>query len=181
MKISVFSGMYIPQNNTRIINDAKKIGQLLGQNGHTLVQGGCDKGLMGITLNEFLKYSKDVEMVVPKVYEKELKGLSYKEKHITKDLTERLKKFIEISDDIVVLPGGMGMLLELLYSSETRRVGEHTSNISVINTSGFFDGLRFQEETAIEEGLSSGLRNVQFMNINEYSRYLESKTLSPNK
>ena len=154
MRVFVCAGMNAePSENMR--KDAIEIGRMLGQNNHTLLQGGSNKGMMGLTLNEFLKYSDDVEMIVPEVYKDVLDGLTYKKSHLTMNLSERLKTTIEQSDKIIVLPGGTGTLLELLYANETKRAKEHTCDVVVVNSDGFFDGLQKQIETMEQLGFTN--------------------------
>ena len=55
-------------NSERINNQAIALGKILGMRDVTYVQGGSAQGLMGLTLKEFIKYSNNVEFIVPDVY-----------------------------------------------------------------------------------------------------------------
>ncbi len=65
----------------------------------------------------------------------------------------RLAKIKE-ADRIIVLPGGLGTLEELLYVNETARAGEHAKQIDLVNIDGYYDGFLQQVNTSSEQGLS---------------------------
>ena len=47
MNIAVFCGSSMPHNN-KIISDSRELGRRIAQEGHTLVYGGSNLGLMGV-------------------------------------------------------------------------------------------------------------------------------------
>lgn len=152
MRIFVCAGMVPAVFSENMKRDAIEVGRQVGENGHTLLQGGNDDGLMGFVYREFLKYSYDCEMIVPAVFKSDLENLICKKAHITKNLAERLGAIVNQSDKIVVLPGGTGTLGELLFAGESRWLGEHQSEILVINSDGYFNGFKQQLRTMSDYG-----------------------------
>ena len=56
------------------------------------------------------------------------------------------------SDAIVVLPGGLGTLDELSEILELRKHGAHEKRVIVMNTDGFYDGLKTQLDRMSADG-----------------------------
>ena len=158
-KVFVCAGMHLPKSE-RMIKDAKEVGRLLAQNNLIYVQGGSEKGLMGETLKEFLKYSDNVEFIIPKTYYnhdapilKDIVGEDNFNAIKVDGEAERLK-IVKNCDAIIVLPGGTGTLEELLYVNETGRSKEHEAKIFVVNSEGFYNGFLEQIKTNIKTGFS---------------------------
>lgn len=156
----VFVAAGMSNSNDEIINnEAKKLGKFIADS-FIYVQGGSIQGLMGITLNEFLLYSKNVEFLIPQAYYNydsikliEKVGKDNFKAKIVDGESERLNHIVKC-DFIFVLPGGTGTILELLFANETARSSEHSSNIILINTDGFYNNLLNQFKTNVEKGLS---------------------------
>jgi len=158
-KVFVCAGMNFGKNK-KFEKEAKKLGELLAKNNYVYVQGGYADGLMGTTLKEFLKYSKNTELYLPDTYYdvdvpkiiQEIGDIGVKI-HKTRGEADRLKK-IQKCDEIVVLPGGTGTLEELLYCNETSRATEHKNNIYLVNISGFYNGFLKQIKVNMKEGMT---------------------------
>lgn len=158
-KVFVCESMYTP-NSEKIIKQARQLGYLLAESGVQYIQGGCAKGLMGETLKAFLTKSKNVRFVIPEKYfnydAPELEELVGKENFVYEKVSGEAGRLIQIkeADRIIVLPGGLGTLEELLYVNETARAGEHAKQIDLVNIDGYYDGFLQQVNTSIEQGLS---------------------------
>lgn len=158
-RVFVCAGANYAKNN-KINREAVLLGRKLAREGVCYVQGGCESGLMGLTLKAFMSKSSNFEIFVPEHYYrinceglKELLG-KFKDKiTTTKGEGERLKKIIAC-DEIVVMPGGLGTLEELLYSNETKRALEHDKKITIVNIDGFYNGFLAQIEQNKKEGLT---------------------------
>lgn len=158
-KVFVCAGMHLPENQT-MVKHAREVGKMLAEKGYIYVQGGSNAGLMGQTLDEFLKYSKSVEFLIPKAYfdydAPKLQNIVGKENfnYVRVDGEADRLKIIKNCDMIWVLPGGTGTLEELLYVNETGRSSEHDSQIVLINSEGFYNGFLQQIKTNLETGFS---------------------------
>jgi uncharacterized protein (TIGR00730 family) len=65
---------------------------------------------------------------------------------------ERKRMMAEEADAFVALPGGFGMLEELLEMTTWSQLGIHAKPVVVLNVSGFFDGVFEWIQTAIRFG-----------------------------
>ena len=176
-KVFVCAGMGLARNENINIQ-ARELGKILAQNKSiTYVQGGSNKGLMGETLKEFLKYSSNVEFFIPDTYYDcdapaliELVGEDNFKAYKTHGESGRLMA-IKSCDHVIVLPGGTGTLEELLYCNETLRAEEHANNLTIINVDGYFNGIIQQIKTNIEQGLSkpSAIKFTIVDNVNQLS------------
>lgn len=64
----------------------------------------------------------------------------------------RLEHLRKLSDIVVILPGGSGTLLELLYANEIKRYNDFSGEIYLINTDGYFDNILEQINHNIKLG-----------------------------
>lgn len=158
-RVFVCAGANYAYNN-KINMQAVLLGRKLAREGVCYVQGGCEMGLMGLTLRGFMSKSSNFEIFVPEHYYRiNCDGLEkmlgkYKDKiSTTKGEGERLKRIIAC-DEIVVMPGGLGTLEEFLYSNETKRALEHDKKITIVNIDGFYNGFLSQIEQNKKEGLT---------------------------
>ncbi|MGW6566805.1 LOG family protein [Streptomyces sp. NPDC054975] len=130
---------------------ARDFAERLGKAGHTLVWGGSDVGLMKVVADgvqeaggrlvgvsvEFLaaKARPDADQMV-----------------FAKDLAERKALLLAKSDAIVIMVGGTGTLDEATEVLELRKHGKHTKPVVLLNTAGFYDGLKTQFHRMEAEG-----------------------------
>lgn len=158
-KIFVCEGTTLAQSQN-INEQARRLGEILAKNGVQYVQGGCSTGLMGLTLMEFLKTSKNVMFFIPaKYYDLNAHELATIVRQgnfvaIRADSEAERLKAIKNCDRVIVLPGGTGTLEELLYLNETARSGEHNLKIDLVNIEGYFDGLLKQIQINTYERLT---------------------------
>ena len=180
-RVFVCAGMSNAKSE-KITQQALKLGRMLAKGGYIYVQGGTNEGLMGVTLQEFIKYSDKVEFIIPDVYydhdSKALKQLFKKEINakIVKGEAGRLSE-IKMCDEIIVLPGGTGTLEELLFCNETGRSNEHTSPITVVNVDGYYDNFIQQMNRSIDEGLTkkSDIKFQILSNVEDLKLFKEDK------
>lgn len=135
---------------------ARELARLIVGGGHTLVWGGSDRGLMkvvaeaaqaaggrtvGVTMEQ-LKHTAhpDADMM-----------------YVGKDLAERKQLMLEHSDAIVTLVGGTGTLDEMTELFELKRHGVHHKPLIILNTAGFYDGLKAQYEHMAAQGFLNRL------------------------
>jgi uncharacterized protein (TIGR00730 family) len=149
MNITVFcSAADLDERYTR---PARAFAELIGKGGHTLVWGGSDTGLMklmadGVHAAGGRLVGVSVEFLAHKVRP----GVD--EMVITKDLAERKAELLSRADAIVVMPGGIGTLDETTEVLELRKHRLHIKPVVVLNTAGFYDGLRAQFRRMEDEG-----------------------------
>jgi uncharacterized protein (TIGR00730 family) len=130
---------------------ARQLAKLIAEHGHSLVWGGSDSGVMkvmadGVQAGGGKIYGVSVEIL------KQVARPDADEMVIAKDLGERKAMMLARSDVIVVLPGGLGTLDELSEILELRKHNAHSKQVIVLNTDGFYDGLKTQLDRMSAEG-----------------------------
>lgn len=113
MKIAVYLGSAMGKDEA-FARVTRELGAWMGKNGHTLVYGGSDGGLMGQVCDACRENGGRVIGVLPKIdliSERMHKGLD--ETIWTRDMAERRSKMIELADAFIALPGGIGTLDEI--------------------------------------------------------------------
>ena len=123
--------------------EAKKLGELLGQNNFDLVYGGSDFGLMGtVSKNAKENGSKICGIMPKKIYELiSHEGGSCDEFVLTENMRDRKEKLDSYSDATITLPGGFGTLEEISEIIDQKILGYTTKPIIFLNTNHFYDKL----------------------------------------
>jgi uncharacterized protein (TIGR00730 family) len=130
---------------------AREFAELIGKRGHTLVWGGSDCGLMKVVADGVQGAGgRLVGISVDFLHHKARAGAD--EMVITATLAERKALLLERADAVVVLVGGTGTLDEATDIVELKKHGMHGKPVVVLNTAGFYDGLRQQMERMDAEG-----------------------------
>lgn len=113
MNITVYLGAL--RGNDPVLKDAvKELGTWIRENNHTLIYGGSKSGLMGYIAESVLDAGGDVIGIEPQFFiDEELQYDGLTELIITKDMTERKTKMIELGDAFIAFPGGTGTLEEI--------------------------------------------------------------------
>ncbi|MFF7457815.1 TIGR00730 family Rossman fold protein [Kitasatospora sp. NPDC008115] len=130
---------------------AAEFARLLGEGGHTLVWGGSNAGLMG-ELADGVRAAGgrlvgiSVEFLKHKAYQ------GADELVTTADLAERKAMLLSRADAVVVLVGGLGTLDEVTEVLELKKHALHDKRVVVLDTEGFYAGLRTQLERMDTEG-----------------------------
>ncbi|WP_395294279.1 TIGR00730 family Rossman fold protein [Kitasatospora hibisci] len=149
MNITVFCSAY--SLDDRYTAPAAEFARLLGEGGHTLVWGGSAAGLMGL-LADGVKAAGgrlvgvQVELLKHKGYD------GADEFVVTRDLAERKAQLLMRADAVVVLVGGLGTLDEVTEVLELKKHALHEKPVVVLDTEGFYAGLRTQLERMDAEG-----------------------------
>ena len=137
---------------------AREIARVLAKNGYHLVWGGTDKGIMKVVADEVQKGGGKLHGVSYKLFH-HLARKDADEMIIAKTLGERKAAFLEKSDAVVALIGGIGTLDEITEIVELKKTGHHNKPILILNTEGFYEGLKVQLQKMKDEGfLKSSLK-----------------------
>ncbi len=151
MNICVFSSSSnaIPDIYFR---EAGKLGKLIGEGGHTLVNGGANVGLMeAITVAAREAGANTIGVIPEKLKRFSLASANSQEIIVTKDMQGRKSKMREISDAFVAMPGSFGTLEEILEVMTLRQLSYHKKPIVFLNTNCFYRYLFKQFETSYSE------------------------------
>ncbi|HPF51972.1 MAG TPA: TIGR00730 family Rossman fold protein [Draconibacterium sp.] len=132
--------------------EANKLGTLIGEGNHILINGGANVGLMeAVTIAASKAGAKTVGIIPEKMIHRSLASNNSHEVIVTPDMMERKARMRELSDAFVALPGGFGTLEEILEVMTLRQLSYHTKPIVFVNTNGFFDDLFRQFERSYNE------------------------------
>ena len=151
MKIAVYCGSG-NGNNPSYIEAARELGEWIGKNGHSLVYGGGESGLMG----EVSKAAKENGAYVTGVIPFDVAFIAnrpqpYCDEVIkTKNMSERKAKMLELSDAFVALPGGIGTLDEISEAVTLTKIGVQNKKSIFFNKDGFYEPLKKMFQKMIE-------------------------------
>ena len=121
---------------------AADLGELLAREKMTLVYGGGGVGLMGVLANAALKAGGQVVGVIPRfLLEREAGHPALTETVVVENMHERKLEMFDRCDAIVVLPGGLGTLEELLEMLTWSQLGIHDKPLALLNVVGYWDAL----------------------------------------
>lgn len=137
----------------RYTDAAQALGRQLAAGGHTLVWGGSDAGLMQVLADAVHGAGGRLLGVSVEFLARKARPLQPPDEMIvTKDLAERKALLLARSDAIVVMVGGTGTLDEATEILELRKHALHDKPVVLLNTDGFYDGLRQQFARMDAEG-----------------------------
>ena len=132
--------------------DAEQLGKIIGEQGHTLINGGANVGLMEtITVAARGAGAKTIGIIPERLIDRSLASDNAHEVIVTEDMQNRKAKMREISDAFIALPGGFGTLEEILEVMTLRQLSYHTKPVIFINTNDFFKYLFKQFEVSYKE------------------------------
>lgn len=127
---------------TEYFERTSELGTWMGANGHTLVFGGCNLGLMECVAKAVHDAKGMTVGVVPTIVEKGGKVSDYVDvKILCNNLSDRKDLMIERSDVIIALPGGVGTLDEIFTVLAAASIGYHNKRVILYNIGGFWDSL----------------------------------------
>ena len=128
--------------NPHYFEEAKRLGEWIGSNGHSLVYGGAALGLMECVARAVKESGGKVIGVVPEKLEEKNKVSSLiDEIYNTVNLSDRKDKMEELSDFMIALPGGVGTLDEIFHVIAAGSIGYHDKKIIFYNIDGFYNKL----------------------------------------
>ncbi|MEV4563427.1 TIGR00730 family Rossman fold protein [Nonomuraea sp. NPDC049419] len=130
---------------------AREFAGLLGKGGHTLVWGGSDSGLMKVVADGVQEAGGRL-VGVSVEFLAHLARPGADEMVVTRDLAERKAQLLARADAFVIMVGGSGTLDEATEILELKKHGLHTKPVVLLNTAGFYDGLREQFQRMEAEG-----------------------------
>ena len=150
MNITVYLGANAG-NDPALAEAVRELGSWIGANGHRLVYGGSRSGLMGQLAQSALDAGGTVTGVEPQFFvQQELQHDGLTELIVTKDMTERKTKRIEL--------GGTGTLEEIAEVMSKVSLGQLDAPCILYDLNGYYDSLKALLAKMIEKGLSTPQR-----------------------
>ena len=126
----------------------QELGKWIGESGNALIYGGSRCGLMGVLADSVLAAGGEVTGVEP-----QHDGLT--DLIVTKDMTERKTKMIELGDAFIAFPGGTGTLEEIAEVMSKVSLKHLEAPCILYDLDGYYTGLRMLLDHMIQLGLSS--------------------------
>ena len=118
---------------------ARDLGTWIGQQGHTLLYGGSNAGLMHITAAAVHEAGGHIVGVIPELFRHRIDPVC-DEVVYTANLGDRKQYMIEHGDVFVVMPGGIGTLDEWMSTLAVMTIGNDDPRpIVVANIDGLYD------------------------------------------
>lgn len=155
MNITVYLGAN-EGNNPLLKRAVKELGTWIGQSGNALIYGGSKSGLMGVLADSVLNAGGNVTGVEPQFFiENEFQHEGITKLIVTKDMSERKNKMIELGNAFIAFPGGTGTLEEITEIMSKVSLKQLNAPCIVYNLNGYYDGLKAMLKHMIDMGLSS--------------------------
>lgn len=137
----------------------RELGAWIGDSGNRLIYGGSKSGLMGELAESVLQAGGEVIGVEPQFFiDMEYQYDEITELIVTKDMTERKTKMIELGDAFIAFPGGTGTLEEIAEVMSKVSLKHLDAPCILYNLNGYYDGLKTLLQHMTEMGLSSSER-----------------------
>ena len=141
MKICVFCSA-----NQQIDPDffavTEELGKWAARNGHSIVYGGVNQGLMECIGKAAKEAGGRTIGVIPTLVEKSGRTSDYVEIEIPCDnLSDRKQLMMDQSDVFIALPGGIGTLDEIFTVAASATISYHQKLVILYNMKGFWNAL----------------------------------------
>lgn len=139
--IAVFCGS--SEGNSNIfMKQAYETGKTIAQCGYGVVYGGARVGLMGAVADGALDNGSEAIGVIPTfLQQKELAHTRLTQNYIVDTMHERKAKMHELSDAVIVLPGGFGTLEEMFEILTWEQLDLHQKPVGILNVGGYYNTL----------------------------------------
>lgn len=131
----------------------EKLVDLVIENNFNVIVCADLRGMIGSLYTKMKELNKNkITLTVPKVYLKYSENIKDKIDIITENINERTQKSIEEADGFLFMPGGIGTTYELLSCIETKRAGEHSKKIVIVNLFGYYNDFLKMIDSMEEKG-----------------------------
>jgi uncharacterized protein (TIGR00730 family) len=132
---------------------ARRLGQLLAEEGIELVYGGASVGIMGELADSVQEHGGHVTGIIPQqLVEKEAAHTGIPNLIVVASMHQRKSQMADMSDGFIALPGGIGTLEGFFEILTWGQLGIHAKPSGILNVAGYFDGLTGFLDHAVEEG-----------------------------
>ena len=155
MNITVYLGAN-EGNESSFKKAVTELGTWIGQSGNALVYGGSKSGLMGALADSVLSAGGNVTGVEPQFFiDNEIQHDGLTKLIVTKDMSERKNKMIELGNAFIAFPGGTGTLEEISEIMSKVSLKQLNAPCILYNLNGYYDSLKALLLHMIDMGLSS--------------------------
>ncbi len=155
MNITVYLGS--SEGSSPIYKEAVvELASWIGHEGHTLIYGGSSNGLMGTLSDTVLQAGGRVVGVEPQFFiDMGYENPNISELIVTKDMSERKKKMIELGDAYIAFPGGTGTLEEISEIMSLAALDLTKKPHVLYNLNGYYNIMKDFLAQMVREGFMS--------------------------
>ena len=136
-------GVFCSANNqidAAFFQQTEELGRWAAKNGHQIVFGGVNQGLMECLAKAVKEAGGKTLGVVPSIVEATGRTSQYNDRVLTcNNLSERKQLMLDESDVFIALPGGVGTLDEVFTVAASYTIGYHHKRVILYNMKGFWD------------------------------------------
>ena len=156
MKICIFCSAN-QQIDPDYFRMTEELGQWATREGHTIVYGGVNQGLMECVGKAAHEAGGRTIGVIPRIVEKSGRISDYVDIEMLCDnLSDRKQMMEDQSDVFVALPGGIGTIDELFTIAAAHTIGYHDKLVILYNMKGFWDSLIAMLDDLQQKGMVRG-------------------------
>ena len=135
----------------------EELGRWMAEEGHTLVFGGVNQGLMECVARAVHEAGGHSIGVVPRIVEQSGRISQYVDEVVACDnLSDRKQLMLDMSDVFIALPGGIGTLDEIFTIAASHTIGYHHKPVILYNMKGFWTPLIVQLDDLQQRGMVRG-------------------------
>jgi uncharacterized protein (TIGR00730 family) len=150
--ISVFCGSS-EGNDSMIVKESYRLGQVFVEQNITLVYGGSKIGIMGKVAQAVIDGKGKTIGVIPTFLKtKEIVNTELTELIVTQNMHDRKVIMYDKSDGFIIIPGGFGTMDEFFEITTWGQLGLHTKPIGILNTNRYYDALIAQFKMMVDCG-----------------------------
>ena len=140
-------------NDPLILDRAYSLGKEMAERSIKLVYGSARIGVMGKLAQGALDHSGNVIGIIPDFLKlKEVFHTGLTKLIVTDNMHERKLKMHEMSEGVIMLPGGYGTLEEFFEMITWAQLGLHHKPIGILNINGFYNSLMGMLKTMVDQG-----------------------------
>lgn len=135
---------------------AEALGALMAQQGHTLVFGGGQEGIMGAVARGAHAHGGKIIGIAPRFFDQP--GILFAdctEFIYTDTMRERKALMEEHAEAFIVLPGGIGTYEEFFEMLTLKQLGRHNKPMVMLNTRSYYGPMAAMLQNTVDEGFMS--------------------------
>lgn len=145
-----------------------------------LVYGAYNNGIMKIAFDSAKKYNNSIYAVATDKYDKELETIDADYKISVPTTYNRSEELVRLSDMIIILPGGIGTVTELISAIEAMRNMDFNKPVLIYNVNGFYDDFLNFLDKIYQEKFSSSEGRIFYHIVNDLDsalKYVKKKKI----
>ena len=153
---------------------ARSLGQVLATRGLRLIYGGGHVGLMGAVADGALDAGGEVIGVITEALaERELSHDGLGTLEVVATMHERKARMADLSDGVIMLPGGFGTLDEFFEAITWTQLGVHATPCGILDVGGYFGPLLGFLDAAVAAGFIASRHRAMIATSNDPGELLD--------